>query len=113
MARKTPTSISRAGSDSAPESFEAIAREMLDTALALRAAKRPLDCEEIRNSVARVCADGRSRGLQAERLIIELKRSWYSIPESATHEKSEVISSLVSLCILEFYRANSDHQPER
>jgi hypothetical protein len=86
---------------------------MLETALSLRAAGRPLECEQIQESVARVCADGKSRGLQAERLIIELKHSWYSIPESATHEKSEVISSLVSLCILEFYRANPDHPPER
>jgi hypothetical protein len=86
---------------------------MLDTALSLRAANRPLACAEIKDSVAKVCADGKSRGLQAERLIIELKRSWHSIPESATHEKSEVISGLVSMCILEFYRTHPDPTPGR
>jgi hypothetical protein len=77
---------------------------MLETALSLHAGNRPLQCDEIRNLVEAACADGKSRGLKAERLIIELKQVWYSVPESASHQKAEVISRLVSMCILDFYR---------
>lgn len=80
---------------------------MLQTALALHLANRPLLCEEIKDAVEEVCADGRSRGIQAERLIMELKRAWYSVPEPVAHNKAEVISRLVSMCILEFYRDHS------
>ena len=80
---------------------------MLETALALHAANTPLACEEIKGAIATVCADGRSRGLMAERLIVELKRAWYSVPESAGHEKAEVVSRLVTMCVQEYYRGNT------
>lgn len=72
-------------------------------ALARHLANRPILCDEIKDAVAEVCADGRSRGIQAERLIMELKRAWYSVPETVAHNKAEVISRLVTLCIIEFY----------
>lgn len=81
---------------------------MLETALALHSGNRPLKCAEIDGLVGEVCADGQSRGLQAERLLIELKHVWYSVPESASHEKADVISRLVTMCILEFYRNHMD-----
>lgn len=81
---------------------------MLETALSLRASNRPLSCAEIRQPVADVCSDAQSRGLPPERLIVELKRIWYSVPESASHEKAEVISRLITMCIVEFYEAHPD-----
>ena len=80
---------------------------MLETALALHAANSPLVCDEIKRAIASVCADGKSRGVRAERLIVELKRAWYSVPESAGHEKAEVISRLVTMCVQEFYREST------
>ena len=77
---------------------------MLETALALHSANRSLSCDEIEGPVAKLCADARSRGVQAETLIVELKKIWYAVPESASHDKAEVISCLVSMCIPEFYR---------
>lgn len=79
---------------------------MLQTALALHSSNRPIVCDEIKGAVADVCNDGRARGVKAERLILELKRAWYSVPEPAAHNKAEVVSRLVTLCILEFYQAN-------
>lgn len=81
---------------------------MLETALSLHAANRPLACADIKEAVADVCAQGKARGLPAEKLIVELKRTWYSVPESASHEKAEVISRLVTMCILEFYGEHTD-----
>ncbi|MDQ6717270.1 MAG: hypothetical protein M3Z17_02855 [Gemmatimonadota bacterium] len=78
---------------------------MLETAIALHAANSPLSCEEIKSAVAKVCADGKARGIQAERLIVELKHAWYAVPESAGHEKAEVVSRLVTMCVQEYYRA--------
>lgn len=80
---------------------------MLETALARHTANSPLVCEEITTAISRICADGRSRGVQAERLIVELKRAWYSVPESAGHEKAEVVSRLVTMCVREYYGAGS------
>jgi hypothetical protein len=91
--------------------FEAAARTMLETALALHSGNHPLKCPEIDELVGEVCADGQSRGLKAERLIIELKHVWSSVPESGSHEKAEVVSRLVSMCILEFYENHPDGRP--
>lgn len=108
MATNPPVTTSAGSGEHTPESFEAIAKEMLETALALHSANRPIVCDEIEDAVSEICADGRSRGVQAERLILELKRAWYSVPEPAAHNKADVISRLVSLCIMEFYRGGSD-----
>lgn len=79
---------------------------MLETALRLHAKESPLACEDIKSAIAKVCTDGKSRGAQAERLIVELKRAWYSVPESAGHQKAEVISQLVTMCVREYYGAH-------
>lgn len=78
---------------------------MLETALSLHAANRPLACAEISDAVEDLCAEGKDRGFQAERLIVELKRIWYSVPESPSRDKAAVISRLVSMCIRQFYGA--------
>jgi hypothetical protein len=107
MARKPPVPSSSA-LETNPQSFDTAARKMLETALSLHAGNRPLKCDEIDQLVASVCGDGKSRGLHAEQLIIELKQVWYSVPETASHEKADVISRLVSMCILDFYRTHPD-----
>jgi hypothetical protein len=101
MARETGTA----------RTFEGAARKMLETALALHTGNRPLQCAEIEQLVGYVCSDAISRGLPAERVIIDLKQVWYSVPETASHEKGHVISRLVTMCILEYYRSRPDTSP--
>ena len=103
MPSKEPvTSANTAGSPE-PESFETLARKMLECALARHAEDRPLAAPEIRECVKGVTAHAKSRGIHAERMLIELKRTWYTIAESGVRPKSEVISPLVTMCIKEFY----------
>jgi hypothetical protein len=103
MARQPSVAGSSDSEANSRVTFEATAKKMLETALSRHAGNRPLKCDEIDRLVGYVCTDGQARGLKAERLIIELKHVWHSVPESASHEKGEVISRLVSMCILEFY----------
>ncbi len=107
MATNTSGTPTPDSDGAATVSFETTAKVMLQTALALHASNSPLVCDEIRSGVAKLCADGKSRGVQAERLIVELKRAWYSVPESAGHEKAEVISRLVTMCVQEYYRGDT------
>lgn len=95
--------------NSAPksESFEATGRAILERALALHAQNQPLDCADIQESVAKVCDQGKAKRLPPERLIVELKQIWYSVPDSAARQKADVISRLVTMCILEFYRGKT------
>ncbi len=100
----------RSGTES-PIPIEATARRMLETAIELHSTNQPLLCAKIEEPVAEVCENARSRGLKAERLIVELKQIWYSVPEPASHEKGEVISRLVTMCILEFYKTHPSKLP--
>jgi hypothetical protein len=84
--------------------FDETAREMLETALALQADQRPLTCAEIEDPVREVCTDAQQRGIKVERLLVNLKEVWHSVPDSTAHRKADVVSRLVSMCILEFYR---------
>ncbi len=76
---------------------------MLETALALHTGNQPLQCPELDELVAFVCSEAKARQLPAERVIIELKRVWYSVPETPSHQKGDVISRLVTMCILGYY----------
>jgi hypothetical protein len=106
MARKPPAPPSAQAGNLSPDSFEDTARTMLETALTLHAANLSLSCAEIEQPVAEICAKAKARGMQAETLLIELKQIWHAVPESASHEKAEVIARLVSICIPEFYRTS-------
>ncbi len=81
---------------------------MLECALALHAEDRPLAAPEIRGCVKGVAEYAKSRGYHVERLIIDLKQTWYSIADSGAHPKSEVTSPLVTMCIEEFYGATPE-----
>lgn len=86
--------------------FDATAKEMLETALTLQAEHRPLSCAEIEDPVREVCTEAQKRGIKVERLIVDLKEAWHSVPDSTAHQKAEVMSRLVTMCILEFYRTH-------
>ena len=79
---------------------------MLEVALSLHARNLPLKCKDVSALVADVCARAQARGIEAERLIIELKQIWHSVPESEGHRKADVISRLVSMCITDFYKSH-------
>lgn len=113
MASKPPGSAPKNSGSEAAESFDQAARKLLEKAVSLHNGNRPLKCAEIQQPVSRICADARERNTTAERLIIELKRIWYSVPETASHEKAEVISRLVTMCIVEFYSNQSESQRNR
>jgi tRNA A58 N-methylase Trm61 len=104
MARKTPVSHSNDNGSPPNQSFAETAKEMLETALALQANHRPLSCAEIEDPMREVCTGAQKRGIKVERLIVDLKEVWHSVPDSTVHQKADVISRLVTMCILEFYR---------
>lgn len=80
---------------------------MLENAFALHAANLPLATREIHDGVGSLVADAKARGVRAEHLIIELKRACYSA-DSTAHQKSEVVSTLVTMCIREFYGTETE-----
>jgi hypothetical protein len=88
------------------EPFDTTAKRMLETALALQEEHLPLSCAEIEEPVRKVCTDAQKRGIKVERLIVSLKEAWHSVPDSTAHQKADVASRLVSMCILEFYRTH-------
>lgn len=94
---------SNAGSQE-PESFEATAQRMFDSALTLYSAEPSLGSREIRADVKSLVAHAKARGLQVERMIIELKQVCQST-ESAERQKSEVVARLITMSIGEFYDA--------
>jgi len=104
MARKTPVSSSKDGGIPPNEPFDKTAKRMLETALALQADHRTLSCAEIEEPLRKVCTDAQKQGIKVERLIVDLKEVWHSVPDSTSHQKADVASRLVSMCILEFYR---------
>jgi hypothetical protein len=102
MASKKSVTLTNDSIAAEPETFEQTARRMLECALALYDEKRSLATREIREAVRNVVAQAKARGVHAERMLIELKHTWYSA-EAAAYEKSDVISALVTMCIREFY----------
>lgn len=108
MASKKP--LPRPSDDAVPEpeSFEATARSVLDNALTLYAAKRSLATREIRDGVKCLVAHAKARGVQIEHMIIDLKHACHRSDSTAQH-KPEVVSTLVTMCIHEFY----DAEPEQ
>ena len=107
MASKEPVRSPNSAGTLEAESFEATARKMLETALTLYEAERSLATQEIRGAVRSLVAHAKAQGAQAERLLIDLKRTWNGT-ESASQQKPEVIAVLVTMCIREFYGADSE-----
>jgi len=63
--------------------------------------------EELRGLLCTAAEQARTRGIQAERLLIILKDIWYSLPEVASARtrdvETELLQELISRCIQEYY----------
>jgi hypothetical protein len=63
--------------------------------------------EELKELLMRAAADARSKGLQAEQLLLALKDIWYSLPQLSTHPANDVqtrlLQQLIARCIQEYY----------
>ncbi len=81
---------------------------MLERALALRGDGKPLSDPGLDGDVSRLCEVARARGLAAEKLVVELKTACFASRGAASlHDKNDVVSGLVSLCIREYFRDGS------
>ena len=95
----------RACDDGSGSSFHALAERVLGKAFLLRTEGRSLLDAELQGLVASLCANARSEGLTAERLLVSLKQAWRSVPAPLDPGgKIEVVAHLVSMCITEYYR---------
>jgi hypothetical protein len=62
---------------------------------------------ELQGLLVRAATDARAKGLQAEQLLVILKEIWYSLPQLATQQGSDVqtrlLQQLIARCIQEYY----------
>lgn len=63
--------------------------------------------EELKTLLARAAGDARSRGLQAEQLILVLKDVWSSVPhlsmQSNNETQTRLLQQLIARCIQAYY----------
>jgi hypothetical protein len=63
--------------------------------------------DNLRDLLCRTAADARSKGMQAEQLLVTLKEIWYTMPEVAsapsTAVENTLLQELISRCIQEYY----------
>lgn len=63
--------------------------------------------DNLRDLLCKAAGDARSKGMQAEQLLVTLKEIWYSMPEvsNATSAVAEnaLLQELISRCIQEYY----------
>ena len=87
----------------------ALEPETIDALRAARASSvaRGNHADDLRDLLWRAAADARSKGIQAEQLLITLKEIWYSMPEvtsaSSPTADSGLLPELISRCIQEYY----------
>jgi hypothetical protein len=90
---------------SSETAFDRKARNIFERALDLKSHQKSLGDPQLKQSLLELCEAARGDGCQAEALIVQLKRSWATVPANAeSHERSELVSQLISICIREFYR---------
>lgn len=80
--------------------------DALRAALAGHARGEPIS-DALVESLRRVSRDARTRGITAERLLIDFKLLWYALPEVRTlrqQQQSDGLAELVTLCIREYYK---------
>jgi hypothetical protein len=66
------------------------------------------DGSRLRAILRRMCDEAREQSISAERLIIAFKSAWYALPEVQRlrpARQSEQLSTLVTLCIREYYES--------
>lgn len=85
----------------APETVEAL-REALTTSLS-----RGRHGDDLRDVLCKSAEDARSKGIQAEQLLLILKDIWHTLPPVANAPSSDVehalLQELISRCIQEYY----------
>jgi hypothetical protein len=62
--------------------------------------------DELRDLLCRAADEARTKGIQAERLLIVLKDIWYGLPEVAdagAEHANVLLQQLISRCIQEYY----------
>lgn len=63
--------------------------------------------DELKGLLARAAADARTKGMQAEQLLVALKEIWYSLPHLSTQPGNDVqtrlLQQLIARCIHEYY----------
>lgn len=90
--------------------YSALTTPALRTALqAHLRAQHARESPELRRFATIVCREARRRGLRAEEVVVLLKQTWLSLPES-THPgraaHAVLVEQLISLCIEEYFRAD-------
>jgi hypothetical protein len=89
----------------------ALTTTALRTALQAQLRLRPTaDGSELRRLACILAAESRRRSLRAEQLVVQLKQTWITLHEAGeTVDRSQVwmIDRLISLCIEEYYRAET------
>lgn len=81
----------------------------------LRSALRKASCADIAGSdvhamIVRGCVAARESGLRIEELLVVLKSAWREMPETRHllgHEADELLSSVITMCINEYYQRAS------
>jgi hypothetical protein len=64
--------------------------------------------DELKQLLMRAANEARSKGIQAEQLLVALKDIWYSLPQltqSSNDVQSRLLQQLVARCIQEYYAA--------
>jgi hypothetical protein len=63
--------------------------------------------EELQRLLRRAAAEARTKGVQAEQLLVALKDIWYSLPDLSTQPGNEtqtrLLQQLIARCIQEYY----------
>ncbi|MEX2177669.1 MAG: hypothetical protein WD801_03095 [Gemmatimonadaceae bacterium] len=63
--------------------------------------------KDLKSLLGRAAVNARSKGIQAEQMLIALKEIWYSVPSLSAHPASDVqtrlLEQLIALCIQEYY----------
>ena len=63
--------------------------------------------DELKGLLRRAASEARSRGVQAEQLLVSLKDIWYSLPGLSTQPGNDVqtrlLQQLIARCIQEYY----------
>ena len=63
--------------------------------------------DELRGLLTRAAGDARSKGLQAEQLLVALKDIWYHLPQVSSQQGTEpqtrLLQQLIARCIQEYY----------
>jgi hypothetical protein len=88
--------------------YAAFTTPALRTALqAQLRAQHDREAPELRRFALLVCTEAHRRGLRVEEVVVLLKQTWLSLPESghpARTTHATVVEHLISLCIEEYFR---------